>query len=94
MAAKKKTTTSRVKDAFGAKPRPTEAEARRTAEEITSAKKETRGRPKATHGLRRTSVMADPEQMRRLKIAAAESGRHMYELLSEALEDYLAKHGG
>ena len=88
MAAKNKT-TSRVSSAFNEKDRPTPAAARTAAGEITGDKKDGRGRPKATHGLTRTSVLADKDQMQRLKIEAAKEGRHMYELLSEAIDLYL-----
>lgn len=97
MAAKKKT-TSRVSEAFSAKDRPAPAAAKKAAAKATSdlglnkdgtPKKDERGRPKAGHGLTRTSVLADKTQMQRLKIEAAKQGRHMYELLAEAIEAYL-----
>ena len=88
MAAKKKT-TSRVSSAFKPKDRPAPAAAKKAAAEATGDKTDGRGRPKATHGLTRTSVLADKDQMQRLKIEAAKQGRHMYELLSEAIEAYL-----
>ena len=65
------------------------AEAEKAAEAVTG-KKAGRGRPKANHGLTRTSVLADSDQMARLKVEAAKQRRHMYELLSEAIEAYLA----
>ena len=88
MAAKKKT-TSRVSGAFDPKDRPAPAEAKKAAAAATGDKQDGRGRPKATHGLTRTSVLADKDQMQRLKVEAAKQRRHMYELLSEAIEDYL-----
>jgi hypothetical protein len=87
MAKQKK---SRVTGAFSPKERPAPAEAEKAAEAVTG-KKDGRGRPKANHGLTRTSVLADSDQMARLKVEAAKQRRHMYELLSEAIGDYLAK---
>jgi hypothetical protein len=91
MAKQKK---SRVTGAFGPKDRPDPNEAPKAAEKAAEAltgKKTGRGRPKANHGLTRTSVLADSDQMARLKVEAAKQRRHMYELLSEAIGDYLAK---
>ena len=50
------------------------------------------GRPKAGHGLKRTSALLDPEQMHRLKILAAKQHRYIYELMVDALEEFLNKH--
>jgi len=98
MAAKKKT-TSRVSSAFSAKDRPAPAEAKKAAAKATatglglnkdgSPKQDERGRPEAEHGLKRTSILADKEQMQRLKLQAVKEGRHMYELFSDAIEAYL-----
>jgi hypothetical protein len=93
MAAKKKT-TSRVSNAFAPKDRPTAKQAAEAAAKVTKETGTTddgRGRPKATHGLKRTSVLVDPVQMQRLKLQAVTEGRHMYELLGEAINKYLAK---
>ena len=89
MAAKKKTTTSRVSKAFAAKERPAPAAAKKATAKVTGDNADGRGRPKATHGLTRTSVLADKDQMQRLKIEAAKQNRHMYELLGDAIEAYL-----
>ena len=51
------------------------------------------GRPKAQHGLKRTSILADPEQMLRLKMKALKERRHMYELFNDAIEAYLKDNG-
>ena len=93
MAAKKKT-TSRVSDAFAPKPRPTAKQAADATEKVTKGTASTedgRGRPKATHGLKRTSVLVDPDQFQRLKLQALTERRHLYELLGDAIDNYLDK---
>ena len=67
----------------------------RKEEEIDDNQKDQQpgpGRPRATHGLKRTTVMVDPDQMLRLKLVAVRSGRHMYEVLGDALDSYLEKY--
>ncbi|MGB3548707.1 MAG: hypothetical protein WBA17_17170 [Saprospiraceae bacterium] len=91
MAAKKKAPTSKVSDAFAPKRRPTAKEAAAAAAQITGTPEDGRGRPKATHNLKRTSVLVDPDQMQQLKIQAVKESRHMYELLGEAIDHYLTK---
>lgn len=95
MAAKKRTPTTKTKTAaaLGPKVRPTPEQAEKAAAAITGDEDESRGRgrPKADHGLKRTSVLADREQMQRLKMQALREDRHMYELLFDAIGDYLAK---
>lgn len=82
---------SRVKTAFEGSNRPTPKQAEHAAEKVTRSEKKI-GRPKATHGLTRTSVLADSKKMKRLKVEAAKQGRNMYELLNEALGEYLDKY--
>lgn len=83
MAAKKKT-TSRVSSAFKPKDRPAPAEAKKAAAEATGDNSKKIGRPKATHGLKRTSVMIDPDKMAKIKKLAIDESCHVYELIDEA----------
>lgn len=88
--AKRKPTT-KAADRFAEKKRPTLSEAKAAAGKVTGTTAKM-GRPKTSPpNMKRTSIMADGEQMHRLKIAAAKENRHIYELLADAIEDYLAK---
>jgi hypothetical protein len=88
--ATQKPTTTKSAARFAAKDRPTPSEAKKAAAAATGDNTRPVGRPKADHGLTRTSILADKAQMHRLKVEAVKQDRHMYELLSEAIEAYLA----
>ena len=92
-----KSRKSIVAGSFAPKERPTAEEARKAAEKI---KQETEddsdgrkmGRPHKTHGLKRTSIQADPKLMRRMKVLASLRGEYIYETLNSAMEEYLERH--
>jgi len=89
--AKKKKGPSIVSSDFRSLPDPDEAK-RRTGEavdKIDPKENQGRGRPKSTHGLKRTSVMLDDAKMQRLKILAIKQDRYLYELIDEAIAAYL-----
>jgi len=89
--AKKKKGPSIVGDKFKKLPDPEEAR-KRTGELLGEGDaEETRGRPKATHGLDRTSIMADRKKLDRLKMLSIKQGRYMYELLDDAITEYLQR---
>lgn len=88
--AKKKITT-KAADRFATKKRPTPAEAKAAAAAAATGDVKRRpGQPRKDHGMKRTSIIADPEVMKRVKVQAAKEDRHAYELINEAILAYLS----
>lgn len=83
--------SSIVSGAFAPKERPSAEEARKAAEEATASESQM-GRPRATHGYKQTSILADLSLMQRMKALAGGKGLFLYDVMNEAMQEYLDRH--
>ena len=71
---------------------PSPEEARKAAGEIIKeTEPEESASPEAEHNYKRTTILVDPELVRQMKVIAAQTGKFIYEVMNEAMAEYIEK---